>query len=156
MRANQECLLIQLIRIIDDLPDGFPALLADAASEGVGHMARLAEGWASGDQRFDEDGEVLLGALLAGTLAGVGGLSVEPAAPEPALRVRRFYVRPDFRRQGVARALASALVQEALDQVDLLTCNAAASPAAAAFWEAQGFSRDASGPWTHLLRRSAP
>ena len=147
--------LIQLVRIIDDLPDGFPALLADAASEGVGHMARLAEGWAGGDQRFDGDGEVLLGALLAGTLVGVGGLSVEPAATEPARRVRRFYVRPDFRRQGVARALASALIQEGLDQVDLLTVNAAASPAAPLFWEAQGFSSDTTGRWTHVLRRRA-
>jgi GNAT superfamily N-acetyltransferase len=146
--------LIQLIRISDDLPDGFDALLADAASEGVRNMARLAEGWAGGDQRFDGDGEALLGALLAGELAGIGGLSVEPAAQEPARRVRRFYVRPAFRRQGVARTLASALIQEALDQVDLLTCNAAASPAAAPFWEAQGFSPDTSGPWTHVLRRS--
>ena len=146
--------MIQLVRSSVDLPDGFPALLADAASEGVGHMARLAEGWASGDQRFDGDGEALLGALLAGELAGIGGLSVEPAAPEPARRVRRFYVRPAFRRQGVARTLASALIQEALDQVDLLTCNAAASPAAGPFWEAQGFSPDTSGPWTHVLRRS--
>jgi GNAT superfamily N-acetyltransferase len=146
--------LIQLIRIIDDLPDGLPALLADAASEGVGNMARLADGWVSGGQRFDGDGEALLGALLAGELAGIGGLSVEPAAHEPARRVRRFYVRPAFRRQGVARTLASALIQEALDQVDLLTCNAAASPAAAPFWEAQGFSPDTSGPWTHVLRRS--
>jgi GNAT superfamily N-acetyltransferase len=146
--------LIQLIRIIDDLPEGFDALLADAASEGVRNMALLADGWASGDQRFDGDGEALLGALLAGELAGIGGLSIEPAASEPALRVRRFYVRPAFRRQGVARTLASALVQEALDQVDLLTCNAAASPAAAPFWEAQGFSSDTSGPWTHVLRRS--
>jgi GNAT superfamily N-acetyltransferase len=146
--------LLQLVRIIDDLPEGFDALLADAASEGVRNMALLADGWTSGDQRFDGDGEALLGALLAGELAGIGGLSVEPAAPEPARRVRRFYVRPAFRRQGVARTLASALVQEALDQVDLLTCNAAASPAAAPFWEAQGFSRDTSGPWTHVLRRS--
>jgi GNAT superfamily N-acetyltransferase len=144
--------LIHLIRIIDDLPDGFDALLADAASEGVRNMALLARDWASGDQRFD--GEALLGALMAGELAGIGGLSVEPAAREPARRVRRFYVRPAFRRQGVARTLASALVQEALDQVDLLTCNAAASPAAAPFWEAQGFSPDTSGPWTHVLRRS--
>ena len=146
--------MIQLIRIIDELPEGFPALLADAASEGVGHMALLAQGWAGGDQRFDRDGEALLGALLAGELTGVGGLSVETAASEPARRVRRFYVRPAFRRQGVARTLASALVQEALDQVDLLTCNATASPAAAPFWEAQGFSPDTSGPWTHVLRRS--
>ena len=145
--------MIQLIRIIDDLPDGIDALLADAASEGAGNMARLAQDWASG-QRFDGDGEALLGALLAGELAGIGGLSVEPAACERARRVRRFYVRPAFRRQGMARTLASALVQEALDQVDLLTCNAAASPAAAPFWEAQGFSPDTSGPWTHVLRRS--
>ena len=146
--------MIQLIRIIDDLPDGFDALLADAAAEGVGNMALLARDWAGGDQRFERDGEALLGALLAGELAGIGGLSVETAAAEPARRVRRFYVRPAFRRQGVARTLASALVQEALDQVDLLTCNAAASPAAAPFWETQGFSPDGTGPWTHVLRRS--
>ena len=145
--------MIQLIRIIDELPESFDALLADAASEGVGNMALLAQGWASDDQRFERDGEALLGALLAGELAGIGGLSIEPAAAEPARRVRRFYVRPAFRRQGVARTLASALVQEALDQVDLLTCNAAASPAAVPFWEAQGFSPDNSGPWTHVLRR---
>jgi GNAT superfamily N-acetyltransferase len=146
--------LLQLIRISEDLPEGFDALLADAVSEGVGNMAQLADGWTSGDQRFDRDGEALLGALLAGDLAGVGGLSVEPGAAEPARRVRSFYVRPAFRRRGVARALASALAQEALDQVDLLTCNAAASPAAAPFWEAQGFALDDAGPWTHVLRRS--
>jgi GNAT superfamily N-acetyltransferase len=146
--------LIQLVRIIDDLPEGFDALLADAASEGVRNMALLAQDWTSGDQRFDGDGEALLGTLLTGELAGIGSLSIEPAAAEPARRVRRFYVRPAFRRQGVARTLASALIQEALDQVDLLTCNAAASPAAAPFWEAQGFSPDTSGPWTHVLRRS--
>jgi GNAT superfamily N-acetyltransferase len=147
--------LIQLVRIIDDLPEGFDALLADAAAEGVGNMALLADGWASGDQRFQGDGEALLGALLAGTLVGVGGLSVEPAAVEPARRIRRFYVRPEFRRQGAARTLASALIQEGLDQVDLLAVNAAASPAAPLFWEAQGFSPDATGSWTHVLRRSA-
>ncbi|HWU14723.1 MAG TPA: GNAT family N-acetyltransferase [Caulobacter sp.] len=148
--------MIQLVRISDDLPEGFDALLANAASEGVGNMALLAAHWASGDQRFERDGEALLGALLAGELAGIGGLSIEPAATEPARRVRRFYVRPAFRRQGVGRTLASALIQEALDQVDLLTCNAAASPAAAPFWEAQGFWPDVSGPWTHVLRRSPP
>jgi len=146
--------LIQLIRIIDDLPDGLDALLADAASEGVRNMALLADGWASSDQRFDRAGEALLGALLASELAGIGGLSIETAAAEPARRVRRFYVRPTFRRQGVGRTLASALIQEALDQVDLLTCNAAASLAAGPFWETQGFTRDTSGPWTHELRRS--
>ncbi len=117
-------------------------------------MALLAQGWAGGDQRFDDDGEALLGALLAGELAGSAACRSSLAAAEPARPRAPLPSAPAFRRQGVARTLASALVQEALDQVDLLTCNAAASPAAAPFWEAQGFSPDSSGPWTHVLRRS--
>jgi GNAT superfamily N-acetyltransferase len=147
--------MLQLVRIFDDLPEDFDDLVAEASGEGVRNMVLLAEGWRSG-ARFQEDGEALLAAFLAGTLAGVGGMSVETGASEPARRLRRFYVPPRFRRQGVATALASALVQEGLDSVSLLTVNAAASPAAEPFWEAQGFAADPSGPWTHVLRRSRP
>jgi GNAT superfamily N-acetyltransferase len=147
--------LLQLVRIFDDLPEDFAALAAEASGEGVRNMALLADGWQRG-VRFQDDGEALFAAFLAGTLAGVGGMSVETGAAEPARRLRRFYVSPRFRRQGVATALASALVHEGLDSVDLLTVNAAASPAAGPFWEAQGFAADTSGPWTHVLRRSIP
>lgn len=146
--------MLQLVRIFDDLPEDFEALSAEASGEGVRNMALLADGWRGG-YRFQHDGEALLAAFLAGTLAGLGGLSVETGATEPARRLRRFYVRPNFRRRGVATALASALIQEGLDSVGLLTVNAAASSAAAPFWEAQGFAADASGPWTHILRRSS-
>ena len=150
--------MLQLVRIFDDLPEDFDALAAEASGEGVRNMALLANGWATKQERagarFQDDGEALLAAFLAGTLAGVGGLSVETDATEPARRLRRFFVRPMFRRQGVATALASALVHEGLDSVGLLTVNAAASPAAGPFWEAQGFVADTSGPWTHVLRRA--
>jgi len=144
--------MLQLVRIFDDLPEDFEALAAEASGEGVRNMALLADGWQDG-VRFQDFGEALLVAFLAGTLAGVGGLSIEPNAAEPARRLRRFYVRPDFRRRGVATALASALVQEGLDSVSLLTVNARASQAAGPFWEAQGFVTDTSGPWTHVMRR---
>jgi GNAT superfamily N-acetyltransferase len=147
--------LLQLVRIFDDLPEDFDDLVAEASGEGVRNMALLAEGWRSG-ARFQDDGEALFAAFLAGTLAGVGGLSVETGAAEPARRLRRVYVSPRFRRQGVATALASALIHEGLDSVGLLTVNAAASPAAGPFWEAQGFTADVTGPWTHVLRRSIP
>ena len=147
--------MLQLVRIFDDLPEDFDDLVAEASGEGVRNMALLAEGWRAG-ARFQDDGEALLAAFLAGTLAGVGGLSVETGATEPARRLRRFYVSPRFRRQGVATALASALIHEGFDSVGLLTVNAAASPAAGPFWEAQGFVADTSGPWTHVLRRSIP
>ena len=145
--------MLQLVRIFDELPEGFDDLVAEASGEGVRNMALLAEGWQS-DARFQDDGEALLAAFLVGELAGIGGLSVEPAAPEPARRLRRFYVHPTMRRRGVATALASALIHEGFDSVALLTVNARASDAAGPFWQAQGFVADASGPWTHVMRRA--
>jgi len=145
--------VLQLVRIFDEPPDGFDDLVAEASGEGVRNMGLLAEGWAAG-VRFQDDGEALLAAFLAGELAGIGGLSVEPAASEPARRLRRFYVRPSMRRRGVATALASALIHEGFDSVGLLTVNAAASPAAGPFWEVQGFVADRTGPWTHVMRRT--
>lgn len=145
--------MLQLVRLFDELPDGFDDLVAEASGEGVRNMTKLAEGWANG-ARFQDDGEAILVAFLAGELAGIGALSVEPAASEPARRLRRFYIRPALRRRGVATALASGLIHEGFDSVGLLTVNAKASKAAAAFWEAQGFAPDTSGPWTHLMRRN--
>jgi GNAT superfamily N-acetyltransferase len=145
--------LLQLIRIFDALPEDFGALAAEASGEGVRNMALLAAGWKAGAS-FRGEGEALFAAFRAGTLAGIGGLSVETAAPEPARRLRRFYVAPSFRRKGVATALASALIHEGFASASLLTVNAAASPAALPFWEAQGFVPDTSGPWTHVLRKA--
>ncbi|MET3664662.1 GNAT family N-acetyltransferase [Caulobacter sp. 1776] len=146
--------MLQLVRLADEPPDGFDDLVAEASGEGVRNMARLAESWRGG-ARFQGDGEALFAAFLVGELAGIGGLSVEPASAEPARRLRRFYVRPAMRRRGVATALASALIHEGFDGVALLTVNAQASDGAAPFWEAQGFVADTSGPWTHTLRRAA-
>ena len=145
--------MLQLVRLFDELPDGFDDLVAEASGEGVRTMARLSEDWAKG-VRFQDDGEALFAAFLVGDLAGIGGMTVDPASSEPARRLRPLYVRPALRRRGVATALASALVHEAFDSVGLLAVNADASSAAGPFWEAQGFTADDSGPWTHVLRRA--
>jgi GNAT superfamily N-acetyltransferase len=50
---------------------------------------------------------------VQGTLAGIGGLTIEPVVPG-AFRMRRFYVRRPFRRQGIGRKLALALIGPAL------------------------------------------
>lgn len=141
--------MIQLVRIQDELPDGFEALRLEADREGHNNMSRLAAERAAGDPFFI----ALLAAYRGGELAGIGGLTVEPApAIEPALRMRRLYVRPDARRGGVARTLASALIQEAFDQTALVTVHAGGE-AAARFWEAQGFTPVLDRPWSHELRR---
>ncbi|MFD1192589.1 GNAT family N-acetyltransferase [Phenylobacterium conjunctum] len=141
--------MLQLIRIEDDLPEGFAALREAAASEGYRHMDRLAAEHAAGRSVF----VALFGALLGGELVGIGGLTAEPETTEvPAQRLRRLYVSPQARRQGVASALASALCQEGLDQVSQLTVHAG-DARAAAFWEAQGFTPVEGRSWSHELRR---
>ncbi|WP_304175524.1 GNAT family N-acetyltransferase [Phenylobacterium aquaticum] len=141
--------MIQLVRIEDGLPEGFERLRAEAAAEGHRHMDRLAAEWAAGEPRF----VALLAALAGGGLAGIGGLTVEPEpSEEPALRMRRLYVGPAHRRDGVGRAIATALIQEAFGQTALITVHAGGD-AAAAFWEAQGFTSVANRPWSHQLRR---
>jgi GNAT superfamily N-acetyltransferase len=144
--------VLQLVRIFDELPEGFGDLVVEASGEGLRNMALLAESWRAGG-RFESDGEALLSAYLAGEPAGIGAMTPEPAAREPARRLRCFYVRPALRRRGVATALASALIHEGFDSVRLLTVNARASDAASPFWEAQGFEPDMNDPWTHALRR---
>lgn len=142
--------MLQLVRLFDELPDGFDDLVAEASGEGVRDLALLADGWLAG-ARFQVNGEALLAAFLVGELAGIGGMTVDPASSEPARRLRPLYVRPAMRRRGVATALASALIHEAFDSVGLLTVDAGN---AAPFWEAQGFVGNVGKSWTHILRKA--
>lgn len=131
---------MQVVRVSDDLPDGFAVLRAEARSEGVRHMDLLAEQWPQSDL-------TLFAAYTDGELAGVGGVS--PEASEPAMRMRRLYVRPAYRRCGVGRALAGAMMQEGLQSARVLTCNARASEAAGPFWEEMGFEAVEAEGYTH-------
>jgi GNAT superfamily N-acetyltransferase len=108
---------------------------------------RLAADWQTRRMRFDGKGEALLAGHAAGILAGIGGLTIEPVLPG-ALRMRRFYIRPRFRRAGIGRELATALLERAQSTTRLVTVNAA--PASAAFWESLGFAPDMRDGHTHL------
>ena len=147
---TQEVVLIT--RVVETLPNGFDVILQAAESEGVRNMAMLAAQWTRGEQRFDDPG-ALFAALVDGDLAGVGGVTVETGAGEPAMRMRRLYVLPMFRRFGVGRRLAGAMMQQGFQAAPLITLNAAASDAAAPFWEGMGFERaDAMPGVTHVMR----
>jgi len=136
--------------VLTSLPAGFDAIRAEAREDGHNHMERLAIDWASGANRFDAVGEALLAAFVGGELAGVGGLTIDPAG-STALRMRRFYVRPRFRRHGVGRCLAEALMAKARDVTNVLVLNAA-TELATRFWEAQGFVAEHRDGHTHVLR----
>ena len=147
MKASDDPLELEPVR--GALPAGFDALRADALAEGFRQVERLAADWEAGSTRFDRDGEALLAARLNGVLVGIGGLTIEPVVPG-ALRMRRFYVRPAFRRIGVGRQLVTALLA-GVDGGRSITVNAA--PASIAFWESVGFNPDPCDGHTHILNR---
>jgi GNAT superfamily N-acetyltransferase len=139
--------MIRVERVIDALPAGFAALRAEACADGYRMLDTLANEWDSGTTRFDRPGEALFAAYADDVLAGIGGLTREPM--QEALRMRRFYVALVYRRAGVGRALAEALLRQAGRYP--ITCNAAAG--SERFWEALGFLPDRRNGRTHLLAR---
>ena len=147
--AGQRIDRLELEPVIGDLPAGFDTLRAEALAEGFRQVERLAAEWASRTTRFDREGEALLAARLNGILAGIGGLTIEPVVPG-ALRMRRFYVRPRFRRGGVGRELATALLERTGQTGRVITVNAATG--SVLFWEALGFKPDLREGHTHVLK----
>ena len=150
MKDNAPVLELQLV--IENLPAGFDALRAEARAEGHSFVERLAADWEAHRMRFDRHGEVLLAARVTGVLAGIGGLTIEPVLAG-ALRMRRFYVRPSFRRTGIGRKLATALLERARSTSPLVTVNAA--PASFPFWESLGFAPDNRDGHTHFQKVAA-
>ena len=111
-------------------------------------LDRLAADWNMG-HRFDRTSDALLAAWHGYALAGVGGITLDPAVPG-ALRLRRFYVHPSHRRRGTGRALAAALLGRALPPGTPVLVNAG-TPAAALFWEGLGLVPDPGAGHTHRL-----
>lgn len=160
------------------LPDGVGPLAERARAEGIRIVDRVVGAWRDGTEVFDRPGEVLLVAVAAGDevaddgaddgagddgaaagatarVVAIGGITVCPTVPG-ALRVRRFYVHPDHRRRGLARRLATRLLDEAATHTDRITCNAGASDAAAPFWESLGFEPVDHPGITHERRSADP
>ena len=142
---------MQFDRVIDNLPPGFDEMRAEASAEGYRHLERLALDWASGAMRFKGEGEALLAAHVQGALAAIGGLTIEPVVPG-AFRMRRLYVREPFRRQGIGRRLAAALLEPALARGAVVTVNAG-NIDAVPFWIGLGFTPDLQDGHTHVLCR---
>ncbi len=139
---------IALVRVVVTPPVGFDSLRAAARSDGYRHVERLAENWVSGTERFDASRDNLLAAFITGDLAGIGGMTVDPANRR-ALRMRRFHVRRASRRVGVGRCVAAAIAKAR----QLGRCAVVNAPTAEAvrFWEEFGFARDRHDGHTHLF-----
>jgi GNAT superfamily N-acetyltransferase len=138
---------IRLLR--DRLPQEITDLASEARREGYFHITRFIDEWSTGDNRFERDGERLLGAYVGTALAGVGGMTAE-SATSGALRMRRFYVHPGMRGRGIGRMLALALLEHARSFCSIVTVHAG-NEGAAKFWESIGFQPNGQDGHTHRL-----
>jgi GNAT superfamily N-acetyltransferase len=136
--------------VVEKLPAEFDILRAEARAEDHHFLDRLANDWGSGAMRFTEPGEAFFAAYSGDTLAGVGGLTIDPVVPG-ALRMRRFYVRRSFRRSGIARSIAATLLNKAFKTTSVVNLNAALD--SIPFWESLGFMPEQDAGHTHVLRR---
>jgi len=64
-------------------------------------------------------------------------------------------VSPAARRHGIARDLATQLIDGAAHHTSKVTCNAQASAAAPPFWESLGFTPVVTDGITHVLDLTA-
>ena len=112
------------------------------ASEGVNpRPSRIA--WAVEQQLSGRFPGVLLVARDGGATVGVALAVYQPSAElGRVFQVNDFYVEPARRREGIGRALAAHLMEEAAAmQVDLVTLEVLPTNAGAtAFWRSVGFS----------------
>jgi GNAT superfamily N-acetyltransferase len=143
---------VRLEAVVGKFPADFETMQAEARAEGYRFLDRLGSDWGSGAMRFDRPGEALLAAYSEGVLAAIGGITIDPIVPD-ALRMRRFYVRPAFRRTGIGGEIAQALLKSARS-IRVVTLNAAIE--SARFWESLGFVPQARDGHTHVWRQTVP
>lgn len=119
--------------------NGFDALRQMSVAEGQRMLSRLQENWASGLNRFDRPGEMLVGIFADGALVGVCGRNIDPFAGDAAAgRVRHLYVAPAYRGRGIGSGIVRFIAADAADFFRFL--NTRAPPDAFEFYERLGFS----------------
>ena len=132
-------------------------LVTESEAEGFGFVTRFRDEWHSTRNRFDRPGEAFFTARIQGKLVGICGLSRDPYSAQASVgRVRRLYVRKEFRRLGVGQQLIHAVIETARNHFTLLSLRTD-NPVASRFYEQQGFqSISRLESCTHMLSLVTP
>lgn len=97
------------ISLLKSLPPAFEMLLQASKREGFHFLKRLKQEFVSGVNCFDKEGEILCGIYQDEQLIALGGINAWLYRDNCVGRLRRFYVLPDYRKQGVGRFLLTHL-----------------------------------------------
>lgn len=119
------------IERISEMSDSVLDLAAVARNGGYKNIDTLTREYRSGLNRFQDAGEGLFGVVEGGRLLGIGGLNIDPYENSRKVgRIRRLYVHPASRRDGVASLLMrkiEALATQNFSRVQLFTTSSTAN-----------------------------
>jgi len=137
---------------IGPLPASFAALRDASERDEYNFVRRLEERWDG--VRYEDDAlATLWGAQANGELIAIGAQTYDEYDPSPLhRRIRHFYVREDWRRCGVGRAVAQRLIADAFALAPRVHLRATYARSIA-FWDSVGFSRVDRLDRTHELLR---
>jgi GNAT superfamily N-acetyltransferase len=124
-------------------------LLVESQREGFRFLARLRDEWSSGANRFDKPGEALFGLFDGRELVGIGGVNRLDGLTG---RIRRFYILPSHRRQGLGGCLLRHILNYAANHFRYVVLRTD-TESGDCFYRACGFTRirDSRDP-THRMQ----
>jgi GNAT superfamily N-acetyltransferase len=90
-------------------------LIKESKEDGFRFVERLVNDYQNGTNTFNHFGEGLFGIFNNdGALIGIGGLNIDPFSNDLSIgRIRRFYVRKAYRRNGIGSLLVNTIIEEA-------------------------------------------
>ena len=138
-----------------DLP-ALRGLAIESETDGFRFLARFVAEMDSGQRSMDQPAHYFVGAFIDNTLTAVGGVTLDPYTELPGIgRIRHVYVARDSRRNGIGRALVTALEAHGFETYATLRLRTD-TPAAAKFYESLGYERTGDPNATHLKRFPLP
>lgn len=117
-------------------------IVKQSKEEGFRFVERLLNDYKNGSNTFHHSGEGLFGVFnKEGLLVAVGGLNKDPFSNEHYIgRLRRFYVRKEYRRNGVGSILVKRIIDEAKRYYKILVLHTDTEQADT-FYSSIGFSK---------------
>jgi ribosomal protein S18 acetylase RimI-like enzyme len=143
--------VIRLERVTQLEQNELDELVIRSLEESFNFVQRLQNEYQFGVNRFDRPGEVLLLARDAQIVIAVIGLNLDPRGQPGVMRLRHFYVLPNYRSHGLGQNMLLEVIELAraarAKVLELHTDN----QQAARFYERNGFQRLDSSNLTHDL-----
>lgn len=141
------------IRVIHRLDDSeILPLVKLSESEGFSYLRRFTEEYKNNINGFNKRGEILIGAYHSNELIGICGLNQDPFLNDEHIsRLRRVYVSPNYRRQGVGRMLVEYIITHARQHFKIMVLRTL-SEEGRFFYHSLGFTADQQTEhYTHTL-----